>query len=101
MMWASFQFDFLFAKSEPVTVNAGQIKVNVTLPKFQHKSFSAFSRHPSLAKWGAAKAAVMHLKNQRNVFIQATHNELVKNYENIIREKQLNDDDGHGNSHRI
>lgn len=71
-------------------MNAGQIKVTVTLPKFQNKSFSAISRQSPLAKWGAAKAAVMHLKHQRNIFIQTSHSETVKKYENVIRQKELN-----------
>lgn len=70
-------------------VGAGQIKVEVTLPNFQNKKFSAISRASPLAKWGAAKAAVMHLKHQRNVFIQTSHNEMLKKYENNIRQKEL------------
>lgn len=77
--------------SEPITVNAGQIQVSVTLPKFQNKTFSAISRGAPLAKWGAAKAAVMNLKHQRNAFIQTTHNDTVKQFENIIRKKQFNE----------
>lgn len=78
-----------FSFSDPVTVNAGQIKVTVTLPKYKNKSFSAISRSSPMAKWGAAKAAVMHLKKQCNVFIQTSHNEIVKKYENVIRQKEL------------
>lgn len=70
-------------------MNAGQIKVNVTLPKFQNQRFSAFSRQSPLAKWGAAKAAVMHLKRRTNVFIPTSHSDTVKRFENIIRDKQL------------
>lgn len=82
-------------------MNAGQIKVKVTLPKFQNKSFSAISRASVMAKWGAAKAAVMHIKHQQNTFIKTTHNEMVKKYENVIREKKLNEFDDQDNSFRI
>lgn len=70
-------------------MSAGQIKVTVILPKFQNKSFSAISRSAQLAKWGAAKAAVMHLKHQRSAFAQTSHNEMIKKYENVIRQKEL------------
>lgn len=67
--------------SKPVTEAAGKIKVSVKLPKFDDQCFSAYSRDPDLAKWGAAKAAVLQLKRQNNAFLPTTHKELLKHYE--------------------
>lgn len=63
-----------------MTVDAGKIEVKVTLPKFQNKCFSGFSRDRKLAKWAAAKSAVIQLKSKQNKFIPVKQNELFKHY---------------------
>ncbi|XP_031637122.1 endoribonuclease Dcr-1-like [Contarinia nasturtii] len=64
--------------SDPVTVAPGKIQVSVTLPTFQNKRFNGFSRDAQLAKWAAAKAAVIQLKKQNNVFIPIKHKDAFK-----------------------
>lgn len=64
--------------SDPVTIAPGKIQVSVTLPKYDNKCFSAFSRDAKLAKWGAAKAAVIYLKKQNNAFIPTKQKDVYK-----------------------
>lgn len=67
-------------QSEPENVASGQIKVTVTLPKFQGQRFSGLSRDAQLAKWGAAKMAVNELNKLTNVFIPVKQKELLDHY---------------------
>lgn len=66
--------------SEPELVASGQNRVTVTLPKFQNKSFSGYSRDVNLAKWGAARTAVNKLKNLKNAYIPVKQKELQNRY---------------------
>lgn len=59
----------------------GQVRVEITLPKYKNMRFSATSRDPLLAKWGAAKSAIIRLKNQPNIFIRTKHNDYLKKME--------------------
>ncbi|XP_055316038.1 endoribonuclease Dcr-1-like [Sitodiplosis mosellana] len=76
------QLDPTATFSKPITMGPGKVQVTVTLPKYQNKRFNAVSRDPQLAKWGAAKTAVIQLKKQSNVFIPVTHNELYQHFKN-------------------
>lgn len=62
-------------------VSAGQVKVEVKLPMHSNKRFSAVSRDPFLAKWGAAKSAVIQMNNQKNVFIPTKQKSALKRLE--------------------
>lgn len=66
--------------SNPVTVAPGKIQVTVTLPKLQNKQYSGFSRDAQLAKWAAAKAAIIQLREQSNEFIPEKHRNLYQHY---------------------
>lgn len=72
-----------FYFSEPIAMGPGKVQVTVTLPKYQNKRFSAVSRDPQLAKWGAAKTAVIQLKKQANAFIPVKHNELYQHFKDL------------------
>lgn len=69
--------------SEPITMRPGMIKVTVTLPKFQNKCFNGISRDARLAKWAAAKTAVIQLKKQSNSFIRIKQKDLYEHYKSM------------------
>lgn len=73
----------IFFFSEPITTGPGMIKVTVTLPKYQNIFFNGISRDPRLAKWAAAKTAVIQLKKQTNSFIPVKHKDLYKHYKSM------------------
>lgn len=57
---------------------SGQIQVTVRLPKYQDATFSGFSRDEKMAKWAAAKAALIQLNKQSNVYIPVKAKEIIK-----------------------
>lgn len=71
-------FLFFFSISDPETIGPGKIMVQVTLPKYGDQSFSSISRSPKMAKWGAAKSALLQFKKQFNEYVPYKTSELAK-----------------------
>nr|ACZ26274.1 dicer-1-like protein [Mayetiola destructor] len=64
--------------SKPETIGPGKIMVQVILPNYENQTFSSISRDPNLAKWGAAKSALLQLKKQFNEYVPYKSNEFIK-----------------------
>lgn len=63
--------------SQPITIAPGQISVTLRLPKYKNQQFTGYSRDANIAKWAAAKSAVLRIKQQENKYIPKKAGEII------------------------